>query len=153
MNRAKTILIVDDERDVANFLANFFRKKGYVVFTAYSGQEAVQQAKVLCPDLLILDLIMPDICGSEVAAQLLSHAPLKDIQIIFMTGKLVDLEESTVNIIGDRYLLKKPFEAEKILKIVHNLIGPAPDLKSTIHTTLIKFLHNTIPHPPTHHSA
>ena len=142
MNRAKSILIVDDEKDVADFLANFFRKKGYAVFTAYCGQEAIQQAKVLRPTLMILDLVLTDMCGSEVASQLLSYSPLNEMQVIFMTGKLVEFEKETVNVTGSRYLLKKPFETSEIEEVVHKLIGPPSYLKPAFLFDLIHFFQN-----------
>ena len=62
---AERILIADDERDITDMLARFFRERGYEVLSAYNGAEAVRLAGAR-PDLILLDINMPDLDGLEV---------------------------------------------------------------------------------------
>ena len=77
-----TVLIVDDERDIASFLAAFFERAGHEVLTAYTGEEAVTLVQQRRPDLVLLDLRLPDITGFEVLERVKEQNPV----VIMITG-------------------------------------------------------------------
>lgn len=83
---AKKILIVDDEPGVRKILSLRLEGKGYAVLTANDGVEAVQLARQENPDLILLDLTMPVMDGSQAAAILRSDEATKHIPIIFLTA-------------------------------------------------------------------
>lgn len=121
----KIILIVDDERDILNALSLFLRRNGYGVSVADTGQEGLKIAKAERPHLIILDLILPDIDGTDVAARLLENPLTRNIPIIFLTSVLTKPEEQEANrMIANRRIVAKPCRNEEILELVRDTIGP-----------------------------
>lgn len=84
--KAKRILIADDEPDILEIVGYNLSKEGYEIFTAKDGSEAVAQAKLLNPDLIILDVMMPRKTGVEVCQLLRSLPAFQDTLIIFLTA-------------------------------------------------------------------
>ncbi len=77
-----TVLIVDDERDITSFLGAFFERSGHQVLKAYTGEDAVSLVKKRRPDLVLLDLRLPDITGFEVLERVKEERPV----VIMITG-------------------------------------------------------------------
>jgi DNA-binding response OmpR family regulator len=122
----KSILIVDDEKDVLDSLSVFLRRNGYGVLVADNGKEGLRLAKKEIPSLLILDLMLPDIDGSDVAAALLSHPSTREIPIIFLTSIMTKPEqEESGELIANRTIVAKPCKTDEILSLVKDRIGPA----------------------------
>lgn len=82
-----TILLIDDSPTVLKMVAPILEAEGYIVNTALSGVEGIKSAEVDVPDLILLDIVMPGIDGYEVARHIKSHAKLRLLPIIFLTGK------------------------------------------------------------------
>ena len=119
---SKTILVVDDEKDTLVFLANTLRRLDYEVITTSRGLEAVELVKNQRPDLILLDVVMPDISGEDVA-DILSRDPLTaDIPIVFLTGIVTKQEEPLLKKTGKRYLLAKPATAEEIQATIQKIL-------------------------------
>ncbi|MEO5997934.1 MAG: response regulator transcription factor [Chitinophagaceae bacterium] len=84
--KANKILIADDEPDILEILQYNLKTEGYEVFTAKDGDDALQKAKHIKPDLIILDIMMPKKNGVEVCEILRSQSAFKDTLIIFLTA-------------------------------------------------------------------
>ncbi len=82
----KTILIVDDVAEYAALLESRLKAEGFGTLTANDGETAIRKAKSNKPDLIILDIMMPKLGGTEVRIELLKDPVTKDIPIIFLTG-------------------------------------------------------------------
>ena len=82
----KTILVVDDEEDVVSYLATLFTDNGYEVIVAGRGGEAVRIAREKKPDLITLDITMPDESGVRAYRDIRGHENTRDIPIIIVTG-------------------------------------------------------------------
>ncbi len=124
--KRKSILLVDDEKEVLDTLSVFLRRKGYAISVADCGREALRLAKHEKPDLIILDLILPDIDGSDVAAELLQTPSTRDIPIIFLTCVVTKPEQNEAGVmIANRCIVAKPCKPQEILDIVQDNIGPA----------------------------
>lgn len=123
MLKHKKILIVDDEQEAVWFFAKFLKKRGYEVVTAHTGQDGVALAQKFMPHLAIIDLGLPDMDGSDVAVKIMEAPLLKETRIMFITGTLTDEEGGKIDLIGNRYVLTKPCEVDKILEVVERLIG------------------------------
>ena len=83
---AKKILIADDEPDILEIVSYNLNKEGYEIYTAKDGNEAIEKAKQLRPDLIILDIMMPKKTGVEVCRILRSQTLFEDTLIIFLTA-------------------------------------------------------------------
>ncbi len=84
--KAKQILIADDEQDILEIITYNLTKEGYEVYTAKDGNEAIERAKQIHPDLIILDIMMPKKTGVEVCQILRTQPLFQDTLIIFLTA-------------------------------------------------------------------
>ena len=84
--KPKQILIADDEQDILEIISYNLTKEGYEVYTAKDGNEAIEKAKQIHPDLIILDIMMPKKTGVEVCQILRSQPLFQDTLIIFLTA-------------------------------------------------------------------
>jgi DNA-binding response OmpR family regulator len=106
----ETILVVDDDPDIARFVEVNLRSAGYDVSVASDGEEALEKAATLRPDLVLLDVMMPRIDGFEVAQRLRRNPQTSNTSIIMLTAKAL----STDKVLGltagaDDYIIK-PFD-------------------------------------------
>ena len=85
-NEIKKILIADDEPDILEIISYNLEKEGFVVYTAVDGNDAINKAQKLLPDLILLDVMMPHKTGIEVCGILRQHPQLKETPIIILTA-------------------------------------------------------------------
>jgi len=81
------ILVVDDEEEVRSLIKSGLEQNGYAAITASSGLEALDICKTNKPDLILLDIVMPEMDGYEACEKLKNNESTKDIPILFLTGK------------------------------------------------------------------
>ncbi len=117
------ILIVDDEPDVLELVGFNLRKAGFEIVTAANGAEALKQARDASPDLIVLDLMMPEIDGLEVSKLLRGDASLSDIPIIMLTAKASESDRILGLELGADDYLTKPFSPRELLLRIKNLLG------------------------------
>jgi two-component system alkaline phosphatase synthesis response regulator PhoP len=86
MTKAKTILVADDEQDILEIISYNLLKEGYTVYTAKDGNEALEKARMLEPDMLILDVLMPYKSGIEVCRILRSETKFNNTLILILTA-------------------------------------------------------------------
>jgi DNA-binding response OmpR family regulator len=105
-----SILVADDEKDVVSLLKDYLELKGYCVYTANNGKEAIEQAS-RTPDLILLDVNMPEADGFEVCRRIRDHV---SCPILFLTARIED-EDKIQGFAagGDDYIIK-PFSLEEI---------------------------------------
>ena len=84
--KAKTILVADDEQDILEIISYNLLKEGYTVYTAKDGNEALEKASAIEPDMLILDVLMPYKSGVEVCRILRSETRFKNTLILILTA-------------------------------------------------------------------
>ncbi len=101
------ILIVDDEQDILELIEYNLSKEGYQVFTASNGYDAINEAKKVRPDLIILDVMMPKMDGIEACRQLRALPDFKNTFIIFLTARNEEYSEiAGFNAGADDYIAK-----------------------------------------------
>ena len=118
----KKILIVDDEPVTVKMLEPRLKAEGYEVLTAHSGKEGLEQCRVSNPDAVILDIMMPDMGGNEVAAHMQEDSSLKHIPIIFLTAVIKQKEVPKDRKIGGHYFLSKAFKMQELLGILKKIL-------------------------------
>lgn len=91
--KKEKILLVDDEPDILEIVGYNLKKEGFEVFTADNGKEAIRIAKAENPDLIILDVMMPEMDGMETCYQIRNTASLKDTLIAFLTARGEDYSQ------------------------------------------------------------
>lgn len=114
------ILIVEDDLDVAEMLNAYFRVQGYDVFTVNWGEDGVRACQDNRPDLVILDIRLPDIDGYEVARRLRGDRRTKDTPIIFLTEKRDRADRLHGLEIGADDYITKPFDVQELRLRVRN---------------------------------
>ena len=117
----KTILIVDDDANVLKILERILIAAGYSVLKAQNGKDGISVAKDRKPDLVLLDITMPDMSG-DYACEILSADPnTQDIPVGFVTGLVTKKEAGRKNT-GRYFYVAKPIDAQELLqKIKENL--------------------------------
>lgn len=117
-----TILIVEDDTDVADMLNAYFRVQGYNVITVNWGEEVLEACRLQRPDITILDIRLPDIDGYEVARRLRSNRRTEDIPIIFLTEKRNRVDRLQGLELGADDYITKPFDIQELRLRVRNAL-------------------------------
>lgn len=106
-NKNYKILIVDDEKDILEILKYNLEKEDYDVYTAKNGLEAIEKAKKIIPDLIILDVMMPEMDGITACSELRSIESLHHTKIVFLTARSEDYSQiAGLEAGGDDYITK-----------------------------------------------
>jgi PleD family two-component response regulator len=116
------ILIVEDDLDVAEMLNAYFRVQGYEVFTVNWGEDGVRAAQTVLPDLMILDIRLPDIDGFEVARRVRADRRTHEIPIIFLTEKRERVDRLQGFEVGADDYITKPFDVQELRLRVRNAL-------------------------------
>ena len=115
----KKILVVDDEKPISDIIKFNLTKEGYDVYTAYDGQEALEQVEEVNPDLVILDLMLPKIDGLEVAREV---RKTHDMPIIMVTAEDSEIDKVLGLEMGADDYVTKPFSnRELVARVKANL--------------------------------
>lgn len=122
VDRKQTILIVDDDTDLAEMLGAYLNVQGYVVYTTSMGEQALTLASELQPDLILLDIHLPDLDGFEVCNRLQASHKTRHIPIIFLT----EMRERPDKLYGLRLgvidYITKPFDVQELRLRVRNTL-------------------------------
>ncbi len=118
----KKILVVDDEKDIVDIIKyNLERENEFDVQTASNGREALELADSI-PDLILLDIMMPELNGFEVCKQLKSNPATSKIPVIFLTAKENEIDEILGLEIGADDYISKPISPRKVLARIKSVI-------------------------------
>lgn len=116
------ILLIEDELDLAEVTTMRLKKSGYEVVSTLGGEEAFMFLQKDIPDLILLDLLLPDIQGEEICKQLKCDDRLKHIPVILITASASDIPKVAKEIGADDYILR-PFDPEVLLEKIKKFIG------------------------------
>jgi two-component system, OmpR family, phosphate regulon response regulator PhoB len=109
------ILVVDDETDLVNLVAFNLKKSGFEVVTAYDGKVALQQVWDTVPDLIILDLMLPDHSGFDICKEIKKREETRRIPIIFLTARSAEADRITGFEAGADDYVVKPFSPKELV--------------------------------------
>lgn len=109
------ILVVDDDRDIVRLVRGYLEKSGYIVYTAYDGTTAVHTLRREKPDLVVLDLMLPDKDGYEITRFVRSDPYLAATPIIMLTARVEDTDKIVGLEMGADDYLTKPFNPRELV--------------------------------------
>ncbi|MFK7979593.1 MAG: response regulator transcription factor [Saprospiraceae bacterium] len=122
MNDNAKILVVDDEPDILEFVKYNLKKEGFSVSTAENGLAGLEEARQVKPDLIILDIMMPEMDGVEVCRQLRSESLFDNTVIAFLTARDEDYSQiAALDVGGDDYITK-PIRPRVLVSRVNALL-------------------------------
>lgn len=122
----KRVLIVEDEEAVRELEKFILETQGYEVIEARDGLEGLAKAEFRRPDLILLDLMMPDVSGGRMFDEMRDHDATAGIPIVVVTGK-PDAHEMFDDAIGPDNVVMKPFDADTLIARIRSHIGDADD--------------------------
>lgn len=116
----KKVLVVDDDEDIVNIVSALLRSEGYHTITAMNGKDAFDKAVASKPDLIIADIMMPEMDGWEFCWRVRGDKALGETPFIFLTARADVMDQIRGSEIGaDDYIIK-PFRKQELLKRVQN---------------------------------
>jgi two-component system cell cycle sensor histidine kinase/response regulator CckA len=115
-----TVLVVDDEESVRKFVDRVLRSAGYRTAMAADGREAFDVALKVVPDILVTDVMMPQMSGDELARRLRLHHP--SLKVLYLTGFADNLFKEKVTLWQDEAYLDKPCSIKSLLQAVSLLL-------------------------------
>jgi two-component system alkaline phosphatase synthesis response regulator PhoP len=123
MDTKKTIMVVDDNPDIITIVKTILEGKGYNVTSAYSGKELLAHLENQRPDLIILDIMMPEMDGLEVLTKLKEAAETSSIPVILLTAKVQYEDVLGGYKLGADYYITKPFTSTQLINGINLLLG------------------------------
>lgn len=123
MNKATHILVVDDEPAIREIFSTILRSAGYEVWEASNGQECLQVTRERRPDLVLLDVMLPDLSGIDVCRQIKSDAALLDIFVVLVSGKAISAADKVAGAEtgADDYIVK-PVNPDEFLARIRTIV-------------------------------
>jgi len=122
MDTQQKILVADDDEDILEFIRYNLEKENYQVFTAKDGKEAIVQAEHENPDLIILDIMMPEMDGVEVCRYLRSQPAFSKTIITFLTARSEDFTQIAALDVGGDDFIKKPIRPGVLVSRIKALL-------------------------------
>jgi two-component system alkaline phosphatase synthesis response regulator PhoP len=135
----KKILIIEDDPDISNLIAYYMTREGYSVGVGYNGTDGLEQLKRNMPDLLILDIMLPDLDGLEICKRLRENSDASALHILMLTAR----GEESDKIIGlasgaDDYVTK-PFSPQELVARVKALLRRSKQQEKEILSTIYRY--------------
>ncbi|MFH1380772.1 MAG: response regulator [Candidatus Omnitrophota bacterium] len=118
----KKIVIIDDEKGLADVIRDFLEERGFLVTTAYDGKTGIEAVKEIKPDLVILDILMPEMDGRAVLKKLKKEEDLKDIPVIILSGKTDQFDRGYLLEMGAYEYVTKPYDSYRLLRQINNTL-------------------------------
>ena len=123
MDTKKTIMVVDDNPDIITIVKTILEGKGYKVLSAYSGPELLTCLEGQKPDLIVLDIMMPQMDGLEVLTRLKGAPDTSSIPVILLTAKVQYEDVLGGYKLGADYYITKPFTSTQLVNGINLLLG------------------------------
>ncbi len=116
----KTIMIVDDEEALVEIIRIKLESEGYNVMVAYDGKEALEKINKQKPNLILLDIMMPELNGFEVCKKLKNNESLKYIPVIMLSAKAQEVDIKKGREVGAIDYITKPFDFAQMIEVIKN---------------------------------
>ncbi len=119
----KTILVVDDDPDIVTLVKTILEREGFGVQTAYNGLEVFSRLEEQKPDLIILDIMRPQMDGLEVLRQLKGNADYSSVPVILLTAKVQYKDVLGGYKLGADYYMPKPFNSSQLINSINFVLS------------------------------
>jgi CheY-like chemotaxis protein len=123
MENTKTIMVVDDNPDIITIVRTILEGKGFNVLSASSGIECIEALKSQKPDLIVLDIMMPEMDGLEVLTRLKSMSEFNNVPVVLLTAKVQYEDVLGGYKLGADYYITKPFTSTQLINGINLLLG------------------------------
>lgn len=140
MNQTK-ILVVDDEPNIVNTVRAYLKQDGYEVFTASTGPEALEAARTLDPDLIVLDIMLPGLDGLELLREVRKQS---DVYVLMLTAKTEETDRIVGLTMGADDYLTKPFSPRELVARVKAIFRRSRSKSGVSETDRLEFKRLTI---------
>ena len=129
----RKIIIVEDEEDIREIIQYTLNREGYKAFSVGNGQDALQMIRETIPDLVLLDLMLPDLSGIDICRHLKSNLETEDIRIVMVTAKGTEADIVLGLSLGADDYVTKPFSPRELLERVKAVLrrSSSRNLKSS----------------------
>jgi two-component system phosphate regulon response regulator PhoB len=114
----RTVLIIDNDRDIVDLLAFYFEEQGYAVDTAVDGHTGVALAQLRRPDVVICDIVMDRMHGFEVVQKLRARPEFAQTLVIIVSAKAYKPDMERARALGADHFVVKPFHCEDLLRLI-----------------------------------
>jgi DNA-binding response OmpR family regulator len=121
-NKPARILLVDDEPNILLAIEFLLKKEGYIIQKAFDGQQALDAVVSFRPDIVVLDVMMPEFDGFEVARRIRNMPDIEDVRIIFLTAKGTETDKTTGYVSGGEVYLIKPFDNDELVGVINEVV-------------------------------
>ncbi len=121
----KRILIIEDEPEIAMIMRMRLEANGYDAIEAHDGQEGLLQAKSCSPDLILLDLILPKMAGTQILEALKKDDRYKNIPVIIITGLAQEATNHQATIAKADAFFLKPYDSVELMAAISDLLKPS----------------------------
>lgn len=132
MNAKQKVLIVDDEKDIVKLLEYNLKKEGFAAVSAFDGAQALEKAESEHPDLILLDVMLPEVDGLEVCKQLKKDPATRSIPVIMLTARSQETDKVIGLELGADDYVTKPFGVRELLARVKALLRRSHDKDSAV---------------------
>jgi len=122
--KGKKVLVVDDEPDIVNILKIMLETAGYQVATANDGQEAIDAVIKSPPDVVMLDVMMPNVHGYAVCQRIKENKALAQVKVMILTAKSFVADRRLADQVGADMFMGKPLNRDEILAGLEKLLAP-----------------------------
>ena len=123
MENNKTIMVVDDNPDIITIVRTILEGKGFNVLSASSGAECLEALKGQKPDLIVLDIMMPEMDGLEVLTRLKAMSEFTNVPVVLLTAKVQYEDVLGGYKLGADYYITKPFTSTQLINGINLLLG------------------------------
>jgi len=119
----KKIMLVDDEHNILELVSELLMNEGYAVIATSSGREALEKLKTTKPDLILLDMMMPNMSGRQVCEQIRKNPKTKNLKVAFLTvAKFSEAGKEKLNQLKVLDYITKPFDNADLLERIKKIL-------------------------------
>lgn len=120
----RRVLIIDDDRNSIRALTDLLTEQGYEVYSAVDGEEGLRKIKETKPEVILLDLVLPDQSGFKIAHEIKALPVSADIPIIAISLKREDVDKHIAAKSGIMEYVEKPIDYDRLLYYIKNVLAP-----------------------------